>query len=201
MRFSFIRLSPTSPTSVEKPSSFAGVLIFFYHISFDTRGPVPHNFSTSHISVRSEPIHLSPSVERCCELIIHHLRGKRPSLSGWQNEKMMVGLLMLRVLDVNQQRMERAGSAIEHEVSRLSKRIFVWTVKRKCREHGNHSELALVVPLDYTRKSTLFRIAENRRRYYLSTSVINLWETFGEDSPTFGGRPTWLGKLEDNGRK
>ncbi|KNZ47013.1 hypothetical protein VP01_6759g1 [Puccinia sorghi] len=96
--------------------------------------------------------------------------------------------------------MENSRSAIQHEVSRFSKRIFVWTVKRKCREHGNHSELAIVVPLDYTRKSTLFRIAENRRRYYLSTSVIDLWEMFGEDSPTFGGRPTWLGKLEDNAR-
>ncbi|KNZ62804.1 hypothetical protein VP01_1221g3 [Puccinia sorghi] len=49
------------------------------------------------------------------------------------------------------------------------------TSRRAWREHGNHSELAKEVPLDYARKLFLFRIAENSRRYYLSTRVVDLW--------------------------
>ncbi|KNZ54875.1 hypothetical protein VP01_2825g2 [Puccinia sorghi] len=55
------------------------------------------------------------------------------------------------------------------------KKAAILKSKTLCREHGNHSGLAMVMSLDYTRKSTLFQITENRRRYYLSTSVIDLW--------------------------
>ncbi|OAV92466.1 hypothetical protein PTTG_27616 [Puccinia triticina 1-1 BBBD Race 1] len=94
--------------------------------------------------------------------------------------------------------MEKPQSALAHEVSKFSKRIFVWTIEKSCREHGNHSELSVVVPLDYIRMSTLYRIASNKKRFYLSTRTIDLWDELGRDSPTIRGRPTWLGKFEDS---
>ncbi|KAI9616394.1 hypothetical protein H4Q26_010786 [Puccinia striiformis f. sp. tritici PST-130] len=54
------------------------------------------------------------------------------------------------------------------------------------------------VPLDFKRNSILYRIASNKRKFYLSTNVIDLGKGMEEGSPTFGGRPTWLGKLEDD---
>jgi hypothetical protein len=49
--------------------------------------------------------------------------------------------------------------------------ISVWTAERSSKEHGNHSELAMIVCLDNIRRSTLYRIRENRRQFYLSTSA------------------------------
>ncbi|KAI7939311.1 hypothetical protein MJO29_014047 [Puccinia striiformis f. sp. tritici] len=94
--------------------------------------------------------------------------------------------------------MQRTESAVAHRVSRFSKRIFIWTINKSCREHGSHLELAVVVPLDFKRNSILYRIASNKRKFYLSTNVIDLGTGMEEGSPTFGGRPTWLGKLEDD---
>ncbi|KAA1073188.1 hypothetical protein PGT21_003055 [Puccinia graminis f. sp. tritici] len=93
---------------------------------------------------------------------------------------------------------ERTELAIEHEVSRFSKRIFIWTTEESCKEHGNHSELSVIVPLDYIRRSTLYRIGDNKRHFYLSTREIDLWDEVRRPGVTFGSRPTWIAKLEDN---
>jgi hypothetical protein len=56
----------------------------------------------------------------------------------------------------------------------------------------------VIVPLDYIRRSTLYQIGDNRRHFYLSTRVIDLWDEVRRPSVTFGSRPTWIAKLEDN---
>ncbi|PLW05147.1 hypothetical protein PCANC_12813 [Puccinia coronata f. sp. avenae] len=90
------------------------------------------------------------------------------------------------------------GAAIPHKVREYSKRVFVWTRSKPCREHTNHVELAIIVPLDYVQYSTLYRIADNKRGYYLSRNEMALLKLLGEDNPTFGVKSTWLGKLEYN---
>ncbi|OAV92402.1 hypothetical protein PTTG_08966 [Puccinia triticina 1-1 BBBD Race 1] len=83
------------------------------------------------------------------------------------------------------------------EVNRFLRRIFIVATFRRCREHGDHHELSIVVPV-CTGQSLVYRIAESRRRYYLSTQLLDLRTQIlpGQPSPTDGSRrPMWLADI------
>ncbi|KAI9607846.1 hypothetical protein H4Q26_005294 [Puccinia striiformis f. sp. tritici PST-130] len=69
-------------------------------------------------------------------------------------------------------------------------------------EHADHHELSIVVPSgngDGT--SIVYRIAENKKRYYLSKKVLNLRDEIlrRQPSPIDGNRrPMWVGDIIDD---
>ncbi|POV98714.1 hypothetical protein PSTT_14278 [Puccinia striiformis] len=81
-------------------------------------------------------------------------------------------------------------------------RAFILPTFRKCREHADHHELSIVVPSgngDGT--SIVYRIAENKKRYYLSKKVLNLRDEIlrRQPSPIDGNRrPMWVGDIIDD---
>ncbi|KAI9624868.1 hypothetical protein H4Q26_016643 [Puccinia striiformis f. sp. tritici PST-130] len=90
----------------------------------------------------------------------------------------------------------------EVEVTKFLKRVFILPTFRRCREHGDHHELSIVVPSgngDGT--SIVYRIAENEKRYYLSKKVLNLRDEIlrRQPSPIDGNRrPMWVGDIIDD---
>ncbi|KNF05511.1 hypothetical protein PSTG_01323 [Puccinia striiformis f. sp. tritici PST-78] len=76
-------------------------------------------------------------------------------------------------------------------------RAFILPTFQECREHADHRQLAIDVSSgngDGT--SIVYRIAENKKRYYLSRKVLNLRDVIlrREPSPIDGRRrPMWVG--------
>ncbi|KAH9442299.1 hypothetical protein MJO28_015185 [Puccinia striiformis f. sp. tritici] len=98
--------------------------------------------------------------------------------------------------------MSSANIISEVEVTKFLKRVFILPTFRKCREHADHHELSIVVPSgngDGT--SIVYRIAENKKRYYLSKKVLNLRDEIlrRQPSPIDGNRrPMWVGDIIDD---
>ncbi|KAH9442306.1 hypothetical protein H4Q26_016653 [Puccinia striiformis f. sp. tritici PST-130] len=95
-----------------------------------------------------------------------------------------------------------ASFILEVKVSKFMIRAFILPTFRKCREHADHHELSIVVPSgngDGT--SIVYRIAENKKRYYLSKKVLNLRDEIlrRQPSPIDGNRrPMWVGDIIDD---
>jgi hypothetical protein len=90
--------------------------------------------------------------------------------------------------------------APEAEVNMFMNRVFILPTFRRCREHGDHHELTIVVPAG-NGQSIVYRIAENRKRYYLSRTLRDLRTEIlpNRPSPTDGSRrPMWLGEIGDD---
>ncbi|KAA1070552.1 hypothetical protein PGT21_015773 [Puccinia graminis f. sp. tritici] len=93
-----------------------------------------------------------------------------------------------------------ANFAPDAEVNMFMNRVFILPTFRPCREHGDHHELTIVVPAG-NGQSIVYRIAENRRRYYLSRRLLDLRTEIlpSRPSPTDGSRrPMWLGEIADD---
>ncbi|KAA1129335.1 hypothetical protein PGTUg99_028126 [Puccinia graminis f. sp. tritici] len=93
-----------------------------------------------------------------------------------------------------------ANFAPDAEVNMFMNRVFILPTFRRCREHGDHHELTIVVPAGNGR-SIVYRIAENRKKYYLSKKLLDLRTEIlpSRPSPTDGSRrPMWLGEIEDD---
>ena len=93
-----------------------------------------------------------------------------------------------------------ANFASEAEVNQFLRRVFIVPTVRRCREHGNHYELTIVIPLR-NGQSMVYRIAENRRKYYLSEQRFDLRTDIlpSRPSPSDGSRrPMWVANIEDD---
>ncbi|OAV91230.1 hypothetical protein PTTG_07156 [Puccinia triticina 1-1 BBBD Race 1] len=93
-----------------------------------------------------------------------------------------------------------ANFAHDAEVNQFIRRVFIIPTLRRCREHGNHPELAIVIPLR-NGQSMVYRIAENRRRYYLSVQRFDLRTHIlpSRPSPSDGSRrPMWVADIDDD---
>ncbi|PLW10344.1 hypothetical protein PCANC_19670 [Puccinia coronata f. sp. avenae] len=97
--------------------------------------------------------------------------------------------------------MTGTSSAPEAEVNKFMRRVFIVPMHQKCREHGVHQELSIVVPLGNGEgaKSILYRIAENRRKFYLSKKVLNLRTEILPSRPEQADgsrRPLWVFEVD-----
>jgi hypothetical protein len=87
----------------------------------------------------------------------------------------LITLGVRRVLDISGAWVQEIPVP-EAEVTKFMQQVFIIPTHQKCREHGMHQKLLIVVPLGNGEgaKSIMYRIAENSQIFYLRKKKPNL---------------------------